>query len=413
MRVLHIGKFYSPHKGGIETHLQLLCRELKSSIEIEIDVIVSSDDRRKTSQVLDGVRVRRLPKWFTVASAAIGPGLVKAIRSSPAEIVHLHLPHPVAIIAYLASGHPGRLVITYHSDIIRQKIIGAAFSPFLRAALHRASAIIVTSPNYVDSSPVLRKLRKRCVVIPFGVQIDYFDAIDVGEVARIRAEAGPRVVLAVGRLVDYKGFEYLIRAMGDVQARLILVGDGPLREPLLAEARRRGLDGRILFVHSAEDLRPYYRAADVFVLPSITRAEAFGIVQLEAMACGKPVVNTILDSGVVFVSVNGQTGLSVPPRDSAALAGAINQLLNDPDLRIRFGEAARERVERHFTVELMAQRTRALYERIMSARPSDRCSSEPSAFGGNWFERDHSRRSPILFRPIENGYNSMPGHSVE
>lgn len=381
MRVLHVGKFYAPHKGGMETYLELLCRELKSSVEV--DVIVSSEDRQKSSQVLDGVRITRLPKWFMVASAAIGPGLIEEIRSSSADIVHLHVPHPTATLAWLACGHPGRLVVSYHSDIVRQKMLGAAFNPLLRAVLRRASAIIAASQNYIESSPVLRELRERCEVIPYGVDLDYFAQVDDGEVARIRAAAGPRIVLAVGRLVSYKGFEYLIRAMAEVEARLILVGDGPLRESLLAEARRRGVDGKVLFVHGAEDLRPYYRAADVLVLPSITRAEAFGIVQLEAMACGKPVVNTILDSGVVFVSVSGQTGLGVPPRDSAALAGAINRLLNDAGLRVRLGAAARERVEREFTVELMAQRTLALYERIMSAQPGERCSSGRFSLGRN------------------------------
>lgn len=369
MKILHVGKFYPPHKGGIETYLESLCRELKSSVEIE--VLVSSDDRNGSTDVVDGVLVRRLPTWFTFSSASIGPGLVTAIRSSPADIVHLHFPHPMAILAWLASGHPGRLVVSYHSDIVRQRVLGAAFMPFLRAALHRASAIIAASPNYVDSSLVLREFRERCDVIPYGVQLDDFANMDTGQVAKIRAATGPRIVLAVGRLVGYKGFEYLIRAMSNIDARLILIGDGPLCGPLLSEARRIGVEGKILFLGKVDDLRPYYHAADVFVLPSITRAEAFGIVQLEAMACGKPVVNTTLDSGVGFVSVNGHTGLGVPPCDSASLAGAVNRLLDDADLCVRFGAAARDRVEREFTVELMARRTLALYERIMSAQPGE------------------------------------------
>ena len=152
--------------------------------------------------------------------------------------------------------------------------------------------------------------------------------------------------------------------MPNVNARLILVGDGPLRESLLAESRRIGVEDRVLLVGEAQDLRPYYHAADLFVLPSVTRAEAFGIVQLEAMACGKPIVNTKLNTGVTFVSPDGHTGLSVPPRDASALAGAINRILDDAELRARFGAAARDRVVREFTVELMAKRTLALYEGV-------------------------------------------------
>lgn len=369
MRVLHVGKFYPPHKGGIETYLESLCRELKSSVAL--DVVVSADDRRSHDEVVDGVPVRRLPTWFTFSSAAIGPGLVRAIRKSPADIVHLHFPNPVAVLSWLASGHQGRLVVSYHSDIVRQKMLGAVFAPFLRAALRRASAIISASPNYIESSPVLREFQERCVMIPYGVTPEDFEAVDADQVAVIRASAGPRLILAVGRLVGYKGFEYLIRAMAAVDAHLILIGDGPLRENLLAEALKAGAGEKIHFAGEVADLRPYLQAADVFVLPSISRAEAFGIVQLEAMACGKPVVNTNLDSGVGFVSVNGETGLSVPPRDPAALAAAVNRLLDDADLRARFGSAAKERVMREFTVEHMARRTLRLYESILSVQTKE------------------------------------------
>ena len=366
MRILHVGNFYPPHRGGIETYLESLCRELKSSAEIE--VLVSGNHKQSVTEVVDGVRVRRLPTWFTFASAPIGPGLFRAIQSSQGDIVHLHFPHPMGILAWLASGHRGKLIVTYHSDIVRQRVLGAGFTPILRAALRRASAIIATSPNYIDSSPVLCEFRERCVVIPLGVRLTDFANVDEDKVARIRASAGSRIVLAVGRLVGYKGFEYLISAMSNVDARLLLIGNGPLRETLLAQARRIGVEGKIHFLGSVGDLRAYYGAADVFVLPSITRAEAFGLVQLEAMACGKPVINTTLDSGVTFVSTNGQTGLSVPPRDSAGLAGAINQLLDDANLRARFGAAARKRVAEEFTVELMAERTLALYRNVLKTR---------------------------------------------
>jgi glycosyltransferase involved in cell wall biosynthesis len=236
----------------------------------------------------------------------------------------------------------------------------------LRKVLERADAIIAASPNYVESSPVLRRFNDKCRVIPFGVPLAQFDCFDPEEVARIRALFGPRIVLGVGRLIYYKGFEHLVRAMKKVDGHLLIVGEGPLRGALEDEARRAGVGGRVTFLGRVEDAVPYYRAADVFALPSVARSEAFGIVQLEAMACGKPVVNTRLDSGVTFVSVDGLTGLTVPPADSESLAAALDRLLGDPALLARYGRAARLRVEREFDLEVMGRSTLRLYEEAMS-----------------------------------------------
>jgi rhamnosyl/mannosyltransferase len=294
---------------------------------------------------------------------------VRRIRESRADIVHIHWPHPTALLAYLASGHAGRLVVTYHSDIVRQKILAKLFWPVLRRALERAEAIVVASPNYVESSPVLQKFKAKCRVIPFGVPLEEFDRFDPAEVARIRARFGPRIVLGVGRLIYYKGFEHLVRAMKGTDAHLLIIGEGPLRGALEDEARRERVSGRVTFLGRVEDAVPYFHAADVFALPSVARSEAFGIVQLEAMACGKPVVNTRLDSGVTFVSVDGVTGLTVPPADSESLAAALDRLLKDPALLASYGRAARARVEREFDLEAMGRSTLRLYEEIMS-RPS-------------------------------------------
>jgi len=186
----------------------------------------------------------------------------------------------------------------------------------------------------------------------------------------IQAKYGTRIVLAVGRLVYYKGFEFLVRAMAKVHGHLLIVGDGPLRRALQDEAQITGVSDRVHFLGEIQNsgLLPYYRASQVFVLPSIARSEAFGIVQLEAMACGKPVVNTRVDSGVPFVSIDGVTGFTVPPRNSDALTSAINRLLNDPELCARFGEAGKRRVEAEFTAPLMARRTLDIYENVTGSQ---------------------------------------------
>lgn len=363
LRVLQVGKFYPPHKGGMESHLHALCGQLRGRVDVE--VLVSSDERKTTEEVFDSVKVTRAGTLFDFAAAPVCPESVRRIRESRADIVHLHWPHPTAVLAYLASGHTGRLVVTYHSDIVRQKFMAKLFWPVLRRALNRAEAIVVASPNYVESSPVLRRFRSKCRVIPFGVPLEEFERFDPAEVARIRERFGPRIVLGVGRLIYYKGFEHLVRAMKKVDAHLLIVGEGPLRGALEEEARRAGVVGRVTFLGRVEDAVPYFRAADVFALPSVARSEAFGIVQLEAMACGKPVVNTRLDSGVTFVSVDGVTGLTVPPADSDSLASALNKLFGDPSLLARYGRAARARVEREFDLETMGRSTLSLYEEVM------------------------------------------------
>ncbi len=231
-----------------------------------------------------------------------------------------------------------------------------------------ADAIIATSPGYAASSPVLRRHADRVVVIPFGVDAAALREVDRAEVERLRARFGPRMVLAAGRLVYYKGFRYLVRAMERVDARLVLVGDGPLRGALEREAAERGVAERVHFAGSVPDLRPYLHAADVFALPSIARSEAFGIVQMEALACGVPVVNTALDTGVPFVSPHGVTGLTVPPEDADALADAISRILDDASLRARFSAAARDRAESELSLARMVDRTVELYHSLLAGR---------------------------------------------
>lgn len=364
-RVLHLGKFYPPHPGGMETHLQALCGELKQAMDVE--VIVAGDGRATVEEMIDGIPVARLGTLLNLAAAPVCPEMVNRLRQSKADIIHIHWPNPTAVLAYLLSRHRGRLVFTYHSDIIRQKLLRKPFWPFLRTALKRARAIIAASPNYVETSPVLQKFRERCRVVPFGIPLAAFDCPDEVEVARIRRQYGPRIVLGVGRLVYYKGFEYLIRAMKEIKGQLLIVGSGPLLDELKREAASAAVSTRVHFLNSVKDVRPYYHAADVFALSSVARSEAFGIVQLEAMACSKPVVNTALDSGVTFVSQDQLTGLTVPPANAASLARAINLLLDDARLRAQLGRAGRKRVEEEFNLELMTRRTLEVYAEAMSS----------------------------------------------
>jgi glycosyltransferase involved in cell wall biosynthesis len=366
LRVLHEGKYYPPHPGGMESHLQTLCRELKRSIDVEV-VVASSNGFGTSEELLDGLKVTRVGSLINLRAAPFCPQLVRKIQTSKADLVHIHLPNPGAILAYLASGHSGRLVVTYHSDIVRQKVLSRFFAPLLQHALNRADAIIVSSSNYINGSYVLRPFQNKCRIIPFGIPIEHFQRFDPSEVARLRQLYGPRVVLGVGRLVYYKGFEHLIAAMRFVQGQLVIVGRGPLHSALQQKAESCGVNERVTVLTDVSDVRPYYHAADVFALSSVARSEAFGIVQLEAMACGKPVVNTKLDSGVTSVSLAGVSGVTVPPADPEALGKAITFLLNNPFRSAAYGRAGQLRVKQHFSLQEMARRTLDLYHEVMNS----------------------------------------------
>jgi rhamnosyl/mannosyltransferase len=367
LKVVQVGKYYPPHVGGIETHLQALCEGLKESHDVR--VFVAGDRRRDVDALVNGIAVNRLGIQFKIAGAPVCPTMPWKIRRAGADLVHIHLPNPAGVLALLASGYRGPLVATWHSDVVRQRRLAKMFEPIQHRFLANCDAIIATSPNYVESSPDLSRLRKRTTVIPYGIAVEEFRDPPAASLAIRRERSGP-LLIAVGRLVYYKGFEYLIRAMTQIDATLLLIGDGPLRHSLESAAHQAGVASRVEFLGEMQprDVVPYYHAADLFVLPSIARSEAFGIVQLEAMACGKPVVNTNLNSGVPFASRDGVTGITVEPANVDALARAINRLLADQQLRIAYGEAARRRVQSEFTIDAMVQRTRDLYQAVLNRK---------------------------------------------
>ncbi len=355
-RILQVGKFYPPHVGGIESHLHALCTELRKWLALR--VIVANDSRRHAEDVVDGVSVTRLARLFNVSSAPVCARMAREIRDSNSDLVHIHLPNPVALVAYMMSGHTGQLVLTWHSDIVRQKFLASILRTIPHRALRRCAACIATSPNYVESSPMLTAHRDKCRVIPYGIRVERFGSHEPAAAASIRERYGPRIVLGVGRLIYYKGFEYLVRAMAHVDGNLLIVGDGPLRTRLEELARALGIHERVFFAGEIQN-------DAIALLPSVARSEAFGIVQLEAMAAARPVVNTRIDSGAPFVSIDGVTGITVPPREPEALAAAITRLLDNPDLRARYGAAATRRVREEFSLEAMASRTLDLYHDIL------------------------------------------------
>jgi rhamnosyl/mannosyltransferase len=259
------------------------------------------------------------------------------------------------------------MAVWYHADITRQRFFGFVLRPVIWFILREARTILVAGQGIVDNSPLLKKFKEKCAIIPFGIDAGF--AATTPEVAKeaaaIRGNDPRPLILTLARAVSYKGLEYLIDALPSVDARFILLGGGPLLPALKARARDRGVADRVSFVGAAPDSRAYFAACDIFVLPSVTPAEAFAVVEVEAMAYGKPVVNTSLPSAVPEVSLHGVTGITVPPRDTPALAEAMNRLLSDAGLRKKYGEAGRERFLKEFTRDVFAERVERELSRLM------------------------------------------------
>jgi len=361
--ILHIGKFYPPHAGGMETHLRDLATRQAQTAKVK--VIVSNSGWRSDQSVTEGVTVMRVGRVAAVSSMPVCPGLPAAIARSPANLVHIHTPNPGAALSFLMSRHPAKLIITHHADTMGRRFLRKASDPIVFRLMERASRICVTSRRYLESSPELADFRGKCSIVPLGIDPQFAAAADPETLGKLRVQFPEGFILAVGRLVPYKGFDILIRAMKRLQMKLLLIGIGPMRDDLLRLATSEGVGDKVIMPGRVDDTRPYFAAASVFVLPSVTRAEAFGLVQLEAMAAGVPVVNCDIDSGVPEVSVNGETGITVPPGDPAALRDAIQSLLDERALRERLGTEAKIRVNAEYSADLMCLRTMRIYEEVL------------------------------------------------
>ena len=357
LRILQVNKFYPPHIGGIETVIQQVSQGLKD--RAEVSVLVCQPKGRGVREVCDGVPVTRCSSWRTVASCPVSFSFFREFRrmAKEADVIECHLPFPLADLACLLSRTKKRVVIAWHSDVVKQKQLLALYKPILRAFLRRADAIIVATQGHIDGSAFLPPFRDKCVVIPYGIPTAEYLQAPAAPILTEKLRGKPlRKLLFVGRLVYYKGVDVLLRAFARTEGcALFLSGEGMLEPQLRQEAQTLGVADRVFFLGRLTDaqLRAAFRDCDIFVLPSVANSEAFGIVQLEAMVYGKPVINTALPTGVPLVSIHGETGLTVPPGDETALADAIRTLAEDDALREAYGAAAQRRVLEHFELDNM------------------------------------------------------------
>lgn len=365
MRILQIYKDYHPVVGGIEGHLRLLAEGLAARSH-DVTALVSGPGPRTSRRELGGVRVIDAGRLATLASAPLSPALPLLLARERPDVIHLHHPYPPGDLAALLAARGAPLVVSYHSDIVRQQRLGRLVAPLVRRTLRRARRVIATSPAYIRSSPFLAPVASRCRVVPFGVELERFANPDPARVAAIRARFPGPLVLFVGRLRYYKGADRLVRAMADLPARAVFVGGdaSERRADLEALARGLGVADRVHFVgeQGEAELLAFYQAASVLALPSVERSEAFGIVQVEAQAAGLPVVCTELGTGTSYVTQHGRTGIVVPPDDVPALARALRALLASPELARAMGAAGRARAEREFGLGRMLDRVEAVYD---------------------------------------------------
>jgi glycosyltransferase involved in cell wall biosynthesis len=369
MKILHVYKDYFPVLGGIENHVRMVAEE-QARRGHDVTVLVTSPGMRGEVSESNGVHLIKAGRLATVASAPISISLFGWLHRLPCDITHLHFPYPIGEMAYLTAGRSRHMVITYHSDIVRQKGLLRFYAPLLRRVLQRAGRIMPTNQRYIETSPYLRPLAGKCTVVSLGIALDRFAEADTATVADLRQRHGQPLLIFVGRLRYYKGLEYLIQAMPRVQARLLVIGSGPMEKPWRALTAELHLKDKVSFLGdiSDADLPAYYHASTVFVLPSSQRSEAYGVSMLEGMACGLPAISTELGTGTSYVNQDGETGLVVPPADPAALAQAINRLLADHSLCQQYGQAARQRARALFSCEAMVDHILSVYEDVLHAR---------------------------------------------
>ena len=383
LRVCHLGKFYPPAPGGVETHVQTLARaQARAGATVQV-VCVNHRDAASTDVTWrplgatptvvesDGdVRVVRLGRSASVSRLDMCPSLLGTLwklRADGTDIVHVHAPNPTMFLALATLPPFATLVVTHHSDVVKQRVLGRVFAPVERRVHERTALVLSTSEAYVGGSSVLQGLGGKVRALPFGLDLAPFlepSAAALAREASFRLEMGQPLWLAVGRLVYYKGLMTAIDALAHLPGRLLVVGTGPLESALRAHAKTRRVADRIDWLgHVDPDkLVGAYRAATALWFPSNARSEGFGLVQVEAMASGCPVINTAIPhSGVPWVSRDGETGFTIPVGDHRALAAASRRLLDEPGLRARLGAAAAERARREFNDGAMAERSLELY----------------------------------------------------
>lgn len=365
LRVVHLGKYYPPSPGGIETHTRTLA-QAQAALGADVRVVVvnhaAADGRDATfdrftrthaAEEDDGpVRVIRVGRWANVAKLDVVPGILGTLRRllhDPPDVWHLHAPNPTMMLAVLANPRVRPLVVTHHSDIIRQRVLKYAVRPIEMAVYRRAAAVLPTSPAYADQSDLLPRFADKLAPLPLGLDLAPFRAPTAKArlfADRLKARYGSPLWLSVGRLIYYKGLHVALEALRHVPGTFVVIGTGPLEAELRKQAAALGVADRVVWFGRADDdqLVGAYHAATALWFPSLARSEGFGLVQVEAMAAGCPVLNAAIPgSGVPWVCRHEEHGLTSAVGDAASFAATANRLVAEPGLRDKLAAAGRTR----------------------------------------------------------------------
>jgi glycosyltransferase involved in cell wall biosynthesis len=367
LRILHSYKVYRPDiDGGVPSAIATLCQTPKDEAENRILVARRKGFARRYD--IDGVPVEAVASFGTALSTPLAPtfpfALLRHAKSS--DIVVHHAPFPIADLAMpWLPAHVG-LIVYWHADIAKYSFLKKLLTPAILKTLRRADRIIVADQRNIENSDTLAPFAYKCSVVPFGVDAAYMATCSAEEQslsARLR-QRYPRMILAIGRLVEYKGTAVLLDALKNVNGQVVLIGEGPLDGQLRRQAEQ--VAGKVTFAGrlSASECKSYLHAARVLAFPSISPAETFGIVQLEAMAAGLPIVNTMLDTAVPHIARDSREALTVAPNDPHALAAALTRILDDPVFAAQLGHNGRERVQAEYSQEKYVARVTAIYRDV-------------------------------------------------
>ncbi|MFC5551803.1 glycosyltransferase family 4 protein [Massilia aerilata] len=371
MRILHFYKTYYPDSvGGIEQVIRQMC---VGTGRLGVTNQVLSLSRKPDLQPFEfeGHMVHRVPQNFELASNAVSVQAISALArmARDADVVHYHFPWPFMDLAHFMARVNKPSVVTYHSDIVRQKALLRFYQPLQHRFLQSVDAIVATSPNYLGSSTVLDRYRDKTRVITFGLDKTSYPEPDQARLEQWRQKVGPKFFLFVGVLRYYKGLHILLDAVAGTDYPVVIVGAGPIEQELKAHAERLGLKN-VLFVGKVDELDKValLKLCYAVAFPSHLRSEAFGISLLEGAMFGKPMISSEIGTGTTYINIDRQTGLVVPPSDHEALREAMRTLWDNPAMAREMGRRAEARYWQLFTAEQMADGYAGLYQELVARR---------------------------------------------
>ncbi|RMH81389.1 MAG: glycosyltransferase [Acidobacteria bacterium] len=372
-RVLQLGKHYPPFIGGTEKVIKLFTEKL-NYMGVRCDVLCSNDKPYYEEKSYGNYKVMKIPSYFRILSTTVSPGMVLKLKEiqNNYDIIHIHMPDPMANVATFLTKPKGRIVMHWHMDIARYRGLLHLYKPFLIWLFRRADVVIVSSKSLREESEFSKYMEGKARILPLPInrkelmetQEDMEYASYLKKISNDR-----KIILSVGRLVYYKGFDTLIKSARYLPSYCVvfIVGDGPMKKQLSDMIVKYNLENKVFMLGklNINQLVTCYKLCDVFCLPSKYKTEAFGLVQVEAMVFGKPIVSTKLQaSGTCEVNIDKETGLCVKPDEPTALAEALLKIIDNKELYKYFSERARERAK-FFDVDNVTNKLMKIYKEIL------------------------------------------------